>query len=414
MTVSSPPPPPPKPPSRARRRRARRSLTGLSRDERAAIAESLARRAYPSFRFFLGALASSLLVAASYIIDSPAILLAGLLLAPLMLPWSGVTLSIATGSARYFIQTLIALLIGGLFYLLNGVLAGLLARLWLPLPFTQAYHHSHLWWPDLLLLAFGAIWMNTHFVRRETPPALPSLVLVYGLYLPLAAAGLGLGSGQADLFPAGVLVSLVHLGWMSFFGVLTLFAHRFRPLTFLGFTFGSSIVLGLVLLLISISGLGAMIRNQLGAGAPRATTTMPIATASPTALPPTPTPLPVSPPATPTLHPSPTPIQLRTPTPNQPTPTQAAPTATPSPVPTPVYARIQAAVGNGVLVRETPPDGPVITSLMNGYLVIVFPDQHIQNGIVWVRIQAQLSDDRIIEGWVQQNWLATATPSSNW
>ncbi len=408
-THSAPPPAPPPPPSRARRRRARRSLTGLSRDERAAYVEELARRAYPSFQFFLAALVSGLLITASYLADSPAILLLGLLLAPLMTPWSGVSLSIATGSARYFFQTLIALLIGGLFYFVAGLLGGVLARLWLPLPFTQAYHHSHLWWPDLVVLALGAVWMNAHFVRRETPPRLPSLTLTYGLYLPLAAAGVGLGSGQSGLFPDGVLVALVQLGWVTFFGVLTLFAHRFRPLTFLGFTFGSSIVLGLALLLVSVSGLGAMINAQLGSPPPVTATPVPTQVAAAA----TPTPIPPPPPATPSPFPTPTPVKIVTATPTVPTPT-TEPTATPSPVPTPVYARVQATVGNGVLVRAEPPDGEVITSLLNGYLVIVYPDQYIENGAVWVRIQATLTDGRTIEGWVLQNWLATATPASNW
>lgn len=401
------------PENRARRRRSRRSITGLSRDERALFTEKLAQRAYPSLDFFTKALVSGLIIALAWLLDEPILLLLGVLLAPSMLPWSGVTLSIVTGSARYFFQTLIALLVGGLFYFLTGLISGLAARFWPELPFSLAYRLSHLWWPTLAVLALGAIWMNRQFVMQESPAPRAGFLIVWGLYLPLSAAGLGLGSGRSGLFPEGALVALVHLGWLAFFGTITLFLLGLRPLSFLGLTFGSSIVLALIVLLAAVSGLGAMLQSQLGI-----TTT----TASPTpftVVSPTPTSLPLPPPATPTFPPTPTPLPpvqpTATPTPEKPLTAAETASPTPSPQPTPIYARVDVRAGNGVLVRESPPDGKIVTSLLNGYLVIVYPEQFIApDGTVWVRIEATLSDGRVVQGWVAQYWLATATPSANW
>ena len=396
--------------SRARRRRARRSLTLMSRDERAAFVEELALRAYPSFIFFLLALISGAVVAAGYVMDSPAVLLLGLVLSPLMTPWTGVTLSIATGSVRYFIQTLIALFIGAFFYALTGGLAGLAARVWLPLPLNQAYYHSHLWWPDLLVLALGAALLNLSFVRSEERPSLPSLILAYGLYLPVSAAGFGLGSGVPGLWPDGMLVAAVYFGWATLIGVIVLYALRFRPLSFVGFTFAGSLVLALTVALFALTGAGAMMAAHLG---------LPVALPSPTPMP-TATIVPLSPTVAladvlpPEASPTPTLVATATPTPTLVTvPPTATATSTPTPVPTPIYARVGVKGYSGTIVRESP-NGPVLITLLNGYLVTVFPEQEILDGIVWVHINATLPDGRLIDGWVMQTALVTATPSADW
>ncbi len=87
---------------RARRRRAQRMLVPPGADERAALLDSLARRAFPSFEFFLFAFLGGVVLGAAYLLDSPALLLLGILLAPLLTPWVGLTLAIMTGSWRFF------------------------------------------------------------------------------------------------------------------------------------------------------------------------------------------------------------------------------------------------------------------------------------------------------------------------
>src|SRR5512146_1018229 len=95
---------------RSRRRQAHRRLTLPSATERSALLESLGRRATPSFEFFVFALLCGAVLGAGYLLDlkanSQAILLLGLLLAPLLTPWVGMVLAITTGSWRFFFLTL--------------------------------------------------------------------------------------------------------------------------------------------------------------------------------------------------------------------------------------------------------------------------------------------------------------------
>lgn len=141
--------------ARSRRRRAHRKLVLPGAYERATIFDKLARRAFPSLEFFLFALLCGAVLGAAYLMDSPALLLLGILLAPLLTPWVGLTLAIQTGSWRFFFQTLSGLLVASLLVFLTGALAGYAGHLWMPLPLLQATFHSHLWWPDLFLVGLG-------------------------------------------------------------------------------------------------------------------------------------------------------------------------------------------------------------------------------------------------------------------
>jgi hypothetical protein len=73
--------------SRARRRRARRTLIPPGDDERLALLDDLARRAFPSVEFFLFAILSGILLGAGYLLDADALLLLGLLTSPLWRWW---------------------------------------------------------------------------------------------------------------------------------------------------------------------------------------------------------------------------------------------------------------------------------------------------------------------------------------
>ena len=376
--------------SPARRRRARRSLTLPSADERAALLTKLAQRAYPSFEFFLFSLLCGAILGAGFILDAPSLLLLGILLAPLMTPWVGITLATVAGAARFFGQTLAGLLTGGILILFSGALAGLAARIWLPLPLVQATWHARLWWPNLFILALGAVLLVISFTRSEEKPILPSVMLTYELYLPLSAAGFGLGSGAPILWPEGLLVFLVHLAWATLFGVVTFAILGFRPLSFGGYLVGTVIVLIAVVLLVVLSGLGAAIFTSLAL--------------SPTSTPvPLPSPTFTSSPQTATLpHASPT----RTPT-LKVSPTLTL-TDTPMLFPTPVYAIIQSETGGGARVRSEP-GGEVLTTLLNGYMVEVLGVAEY-NGVIWVHIRTAYG----LEGWVLQTLLVTATPPTGW
>ncbi len=96
----------------ARRRRARRLLAPLDADERADFMAHVAHRASPSFDFYALSLVSGIVLTLGLYLDSPAVLILGAALAPLMAPVIGVALGTVVGSGQLFLRSLAGLVIG--------------------------------------------------------------------------------------------------------------------------------------------------------------------------------------------------------------------------------------------------------------------------------------------------------------
>ena len=397
--------------TRSRRRRRGQPSVPSDAEGRAALIASLARRAYPTYELFVYALISGAILGLGYILDSQAVLLFGVLVAPLLLPWIGLLLATVTGSARFFLNSFMALLLSALLVFAIGALAGLAARPFMPRTTNEAFLHSRLWWPDLIVLALGAIILTISFIRSEAKPFLPSVMLAYGLFLPLSAGGFGLGSGLGNIWPHGLLVFLAYFAWAGMFGLLTLMALRFLPGNFLGLVMSGALVIILVATLLILMGGGwapsfALQPSSTPTGTPPAPPTVnanlpPILPAS--------TATPVVDTATPaaTLPPTPVPLTLQITLP----PT-ASPTITLTIEPTPLYARIKVGSGGGAVLRSSP-GGKGITVLDNFTIVQVLPDTEDISGTTWAHVIANVGGNRM-DGWVVQLYLDVATPVPNW
>lgn len=406
--------------ARARRRRAqRRAYFPTDEAGRDALYEHLARRTYPSYELFVFALVAGVILGVGYLFNAQSLLIFGMLVAPLLTPWIGISLSVIAGSGRLFVQTITALFVSSLLIFGSGLLAGLASRV---LPdstrtFTEAFTHSRLWWTELVVLTMGAVILTISFVRSEERPYLPSALLAYELLLPLCAAGFGLGSGVEGIWPQGLQVFLVHFVWATFFGIITLFFLRFYPITLSGATFTGLVIIAILAIVTYSTGFNQWIKIKTGLATPEpvadtlqgATATSTVFT--PTALP-TITPSPVVAQATvvlgvPTQTPSITLTPKATIKPSQ------TPTSTVTAEPTPIIGFIKAAEGGGAFIREQP-GGKVIATLGNGATVTIFPNDFQEvDKVIWIHVFAIVNDVRV-EGWMIQSVLITATPIADW
>ena len=400
--------------ARARRRRAlRRAYFPADEEGRAALFEHLARRAYPSYELFVFSLVAGVILGLGYFVNSLALIFFGILVAPVLTPWIGLSLAAIAGSFRLFAQTFAALLLSAFLVFVSGLLAGFATRVVGPLNFNEAFTLSRLWWPSFATLTIGAIIFTISFVRSETLPYLPSALISSVLFTPLCAAGFGLGSGveAAQLWPQGLLVFIVHFCWATFFAILTLFFLRFYPINASGISLTAISLIIIVTTTIFLTDFDQWIKIQTGLSTPPPA---PTAQATSTlALVPTPTPSSTLPATVfigvPTMTPS------RTPRPTQPSqlpPTETA-TSTITAEPTPIIAQIRAEEGGGAFIREKP-GGKVIATLGNGATVTIVPnDFQDVNGFVWVHVFTTVNEERV-DGWMIQTLLVTATPIADW
>lgn len=413
----TPQPDPESPPefvsARARRRRAQRRASFPSDEEgRAALFAHLARRAYPSYELFVFALVSGAILGLGYFINSQALLIFGILVAPLMTPWVGMLLAVVAGSARFFAQTISALFVSSLIIFLCGTLAGFASRSFGPLTFNEAFADSRLWWPDILVLTIGAIILTISFVRSEERPYLPSALLTNGLFLPLCAAGFGLGSGVTEIWPQGLYVFFVHLAWATFFAIITLFFLRFHPTSSGGIAFTGLTLIILLAVVAFLTGFNRWIMIQTGLAIPEP---VPVVQTSFT-----PAPLPTntsSPGPEQATAPGGVPTQTVSRSPSRTLAVTLPPTetftSTITAEPTPIIAIIRASEGGGAFIREKP-GGIVLATLGNGSTVTIIPnDLQDVNNVIWVHVFALVNDVRV-EGWMIQTVLQTATPVADW
>ncbi len=381
----------------ARRRRARRLLAPLEADERSIILDQLRRRTSPTFDFFLFSVISGIVFCVGVMLDSPVVLVLAAVMAPLMAPLIGLSLATVVGSYKFFARSLVGLVIGCWLVFLMGIAAGILGRVWLPASLTQAYLNAELSLDNIIVVTIGAVFTAATMVHHERSPSAPSIALAYTLFLPLVAAGYGLGSGVPHLFPDGLVVFAIHLAWAALLGAITLAILGFRPMTFLGYTLGGVVTL---LGVAAVVGVGAY-SLTLGWFAPPMAIPTYTATATLTRTPVPPTATRTVTPVPPTLTPTVTPTRTPTTTPTQ--------TYTPSPVP--VYARI--GPEQGASLRSGPGFDyePIYPGIMQGVLVQLLGETQEVEGVLWVRVLV-IEDDR--EGWMMQSLLDIATPEPNW
>ena len=408
---------PPRPPrdettaaQRVRRRRAtRRSSIPTDAEGQAALVSSLARRAYPSWELFVFSLVCGAILGLGFLLDSPAILLLGILVAPLMTPWVGFLLAILTGSIRFLFETVMALLISIVLVFLGGLLTGFAARALPPMTHDNVFIHSQLWIAALVVLFIGAITLVVSFARSEEKPFLPSVIVAYAFFLPVTASGFGLGAGMQDIWLRGALVFLTHFVLASMLGLFTLFVLRLRP------SAGGIVFSGVTFLLFAVTLLFLM-----GSGSP--STNEAVTQFTPTnqiiTTPPSPTSdllLTSTANSTPSRTPTRTPT-ARTPSPIPVTldvtlPPTDTPTITLTIQPTPVYGRIAANEGGGANLRDAP-GGTYLMTLLNGTIVETYSEFEEVNGITWVKVYATINGQQI-EGWLLESVVSYATPAPN-
>ncbi len=375
----------------ARRRRARRLLAPLNADERADFLAHVAHRAEPTFDFFGLLLAAGVVMSVGLRLDAPALLVLGAALAPLLAPVTGLALATVMGTSGPFLRSLGGLLVGSLLVFLAGLLTGRLS-LGAAGPFSQALQATRISWVNFLVLAVAAVLTSAAIAQdegeaRRLPLVFPNVAWAYSLYLPLAAAGFGLGARLMFVWPDGLVVFALHLAWSVLLGALTLAVMGFRPLTLFGYTLSGTIALLSVTLALGISSASAVVTARLGLPTPTPSLTAtltPTLTRTPTPVPPTAT---LTPTRTPTITPSPTSSQ--------------------TPTPTPALAMIRGDLPEGVRIRSEPA-GDTVGFLANGTLVIVLPEATTKNGRIWVHVQTIEG----IQGWIVQELLyrVTQTP----
>lgn len=402
------------PGSRSQRRRAaRHRVFPFNSGSQETQLIDLSRRAYPTIDMFVYSLACGLVLGLGFLLDSPAVLLLGVLVAPLMTPWVGLLLGLMGGTGRYLSETIVAVSISLTVVFISGLATGYAARFFLPLTFEQLYIQSRLWVPELVVVAIGAIAMVIAFIKSEQKPWAPSVSLAYVFFLPITATGFGLGAGLPGIWPQAGLVFLVHFALAGMLGFVTLLAARIRP-TRQGSLMSIGAMAAFVVILAVLMGGGMQGKTETAVEpASTSTATSQVTEAAKSAA--TPTRLVTQPP-----QPSQTASATRV---TKASITSSTPTASPPPSPTgtPTLTSIsidqlasgiiKASDGGGANLREFP-NGKYIMTLPDGTRVKMYPDTRQANGVEWIRVLVN-QNGKFTEGWLLASALKPGSPAAS-
>jgi uncharacterized hydrophobic protein (TIGR00271 family) len=199
----------------------------LDAEERSAVYREIREGARPDIDFFVMITLSATIATLGLLLNSGAVIIGGMLVAPLMSPIIGVALAIALGNVR--------LLRDAAESTIKGVFLGLVVALFLAsiLPIGGTTEEIVIrTTPNLLDLvialasgAAGAYAMS----RKDVSAALPGVAIAAALVPPLGVAGIGLAGRQFSVASGGLLLFGTNLVGITLAGTVNFLLLGFRP-----------------------------------------------------------------------------------------------------------------------------------------------------------------------------------------
>ena len=195
--------------------------------ERADAFVRIRRSARPDIDFFILIALSAMIAALGLIINSPAVVIGAMLVAPLMSPIVGTGLAAVLGDVRFLRLSLAAVLRGVLLAIGVGMIAGLLA-LNQPLT-TELAARTQPTLIDLGIALFSGLAGAYAICRSDAAGALPGVAIAAALVPPLATVGITLVAGDFRASFGALLLFTTNFVAISTATALMFLILGFRP-----------------------------------------------------------------------------------------------------------------------------------------------------------------------------------------
>ncbi|MFT7669088.1 MAG: putative hydrophobic protein (TIGR00271 family) [Planctomycetota bacterium] len=186
-----------------------RTVPQLEREERIELVERVQSNSSWDFDFITLMSFSTLIAAAGLLVNSSAVIIGAMLVAPLMTPIIGVGMALVQGNPRLIRLALRSVGLGFLNAFILGVVLGLLQSS-VQVPTTEMLGRN---WPGLLdmFVAFVAGLAGVYSSSRPNlVAALPGVAIAAALVPPIATAGLALSIGDFNLSLGASLLFLTN------------------------------------------------------------------------------------------------------------------------------------------------------------------------------------------------------------
>jgi uncharacterized hydrophobic protein (TIGR00271 family) len=200
----------------------------LSTEEQLEVRENLTDNAQPERDYFILIVLSSIIATLGLLLDSPAVVIGAMLVAPLMSPILGFSLGIVLGEVRLMRTSLESMFKGVMATVVVSVLVGLISPLKEMTPEILARTQPTLL--DLFIALASGMAGAYALSRKDVSAALPGVAIAAALAPPLSVVGLGLANGNFQAASGALLLFITNLITISLAGVIIFTLLGIHPL----------------------------------------------------------------------------------------------------------------------------------------------------------------------------------------
>jgi uncharacterized hydrophobic protein (TIGR00271 family) len=190
----------------------------LNIEEQLGLREAMSDSARPGVNFFVLIVLSSIIATLGLLLNSAAVVIGAMLVAPLMSPILGFSLGMVLGDVRLVRLSIEAMFKGVALALLIAVLIGILS------PFKELtgeiMARTQPTLLDLVVALASGMAGAYSLSREEVSAALPGVAISAALMPPLSVAGLGLSLGKPQVAGGAFLLFLANIAAISLAGVV--------------------------------------------------------------------------------------------------------------------------------------------------------------------------------------------------
>ena len=200
----------------------------LSVEERIEVYKQIRRSARPKIDFFMMIVLATGIAALGLLLDSPAVIIGAMLVAPLMSAIIGIGLAVIQADGRLLGLAASATLRGVLLAIGTGTIAGLALHAFSE-PTHEILARTQPSLFDLGVAVISGLAGAYALCRKNMSASLPGVAIAVALVPPLATAGIGLSWLRWDIAGGALLLFLTNLVSIVAAGGLVFFLLGFRP-----------------------------------------------------------------------------------------------------------------------------------------------------------------------------------------
>jgi uncharacterized hydrophobic protein (TIGR00271 family) len=212
-----------------------RVVPKITTAQRKKVREQIEEDSQPDFDYFLLVLLSGIIATEGLLINSPAVIIGAMLVAPLMAPIIGLGLSSITGEQRMLRTSGSALIKGALIAILLSTVLAYFNRLFpffslrpddLPVEVLARTQPSPI---DLIVALAGGLAAAFALAMPNISAALPGVAIATALMPPLCTVGIGIAMGRWDVAGGAFLLFITNAITIAFSATLVFTGLGFSP-----------------------------------------------------------------------------------------------------------------------------------------------------------------------------------------